>query len=274
MARPYRIELAGGFFHVASRGNARQAIFLDDRDRTSFLRVLREQITRFGWRCPAFCLMGNHFHLLLQTPRPNLSDGMRDLKSQYARRFHAEHGTDGALFRPRFWSQLVADDDYLLATSRYIALNPVRAGLVERAEDWPWNSFGDLITGSDRHRVLDPAPLLERLHPDPDVARSRYAGLVADGTGLPPYDSGAPIAGSVDFVREQAPATRPADPVLKAAWEQGRPELSELMARLPESAFIRHARLDLRYTIAEIAAALGCSRETVRRRLRAHDTRT
>ena len=274
MARPHRIERAGGFFHVVSRGNARRTIFHEDRDRVSFLLVLRGQIIRFGWRCSAFCLMGNHFHLLLQTPSPNLSAGMRDLNSQYARSYHAEHGTDGSLFRPRFWSQLVADDDYLLATSRYIALNPVRAGLVERAEEYAWSSFRDVITGQDRHRVIDPSPLLDKLDPDPAAARSRYAALVADGTGLPPYESGAPIAGSVAFVREQAPAARPDSPVVKTAWEQGRPELSELMEKLPRDEFIRHARLDLHYTIAEIAAALECSPETVRRRLRMWDVGT
>jgi len=273
MSRPLRRQVPNGYFHVGSRGNARREIFLGDEDRRAFLLILRETITRWRWRCVTYCLMGNHYHLLLQTPEPNLSEGMRDLNSVYARRFHREHGTDGSLFRPRFWSQLVQDREYLVAASRYIALNPVRAGLVRRAADWPWSSHGALVTG-DAPDFLDASPLLTTLDPDPDTARRRYAELIGDPSPLPKYEPDRAIAGSVEFVQRHAPRTRPPSPVLKAPWKEARPELAELRQRLTADELICRARNDLNYTLAEIAAAVGCSTETVRRRLRTLNVRS
>ena len=130
MARPLRLEFAGAVYHVTSRGNARQDIVGDDDDRRSFLTLLGHVIDRFGWRCHAYCLMDNHYHLLLETPRPNLSRGMRQLNGRYTQAYHRRHHRGGHLFQGRFKAILVEKDAHLLELCRYVVLNPVRAQLV------------------------------------------------------------------------------------------------------------------------------------------------
>jgi putative transposase len=141
MPRPPRIQVAGGLYHVTSRGNRRQAIFHDDDDRRWFL-MLRHRVTqRWGWRLHAYCLMTNHFHLLVETPERNLSSGMQRLKSGYAGYFNERHSLVGHLFQQRFGSRLIEGEEHLSETLRYIALNPVRAGLCAHPAEWPWSSF-------------------------------------------------------------------------------------------------------------------------------------
>ena len=131
MARPLRLEFPGAVYHVTSRGNARAAIFLDDEDRPIFLGVLGAVVARFGWLCHAYCLMDNHYHLLLETPDPNLSRGMRQLNGVYTQRFNRRHGRVGHVLQGRFKAILVDRDGYLLELARYLVLNPVRAGRVK-----------------------------------------------------------------------------------------------------------------------------------------------
>jgi REP element-mobilizing transposase RayT len=139
MARPLRFQLAGEFFHVLTRGNARQSIFLDDVDRNAFLANLQDVVVRWRFRCHAYCLMGNHYHLVLQPQDPNLSGGIRQLNGVFGQAFNRRHGRVGHVFAGRFKSLLVDRDNYLLQVTRYIALNPVRAGLVSTAAAWPWS---------------------------------------------------------------------------------------------------------------------------------------
>ena len=142
--RPPRIQLAGGIYHVTSRGNRRQAIFHDDDDRRWFLMFRAHVFQRWGWRLHAYCLMTNHFHLLVQTPQANLSSGMQRLKSGYAAYFNERHLLVGHLFQQRFDSRLIESEEHFSETVRYIALNPVRAGLCEHPAQWPWSSFRGL----------------------------------------------------------------------------------------------------------------------------------
>ena len=139
--RPPRIQLAGGIYHVTSRGNRRQAIFHDDNDRRWFLMFRFHVFKRWGWRLHAYCLMTNHFHLLVETPEPNLSSGMQRLKSGYAAYFNERHSLVGHLFQQRFDSRLIESEEHFSETLRYIALNPVRAGLCEHPAQWPWSTF-------------------------------------------------------------------------------------------------------------------------------------
>lgn len=139
--RPHRILVPGGIYHVTSRGNRRQAIFHDDDDRRSFLALRHCVVRRCGWGLHAYCLMTNHFHLLVETPQPNLSFGMQRLKSGYAGYFNERHALVGHLFEQRFGSELIESEDYFAETLRYIAFNPVRAGLCDHPKDWPWSSF-------------------------------------------------------------------------------------------------------------------------------------
>jgi putative transposase len=141
MARPLRIELAGALYHVTSRGNARQAIYLDDDDRRLFLHRLAGVVCAHGWRCLAYCLMPNHYHLLVETPRPNLSRGMQRLNATYAQGFNARHERVGHVLQGRFSAILVEREGHLLEVSRYVVLNPVRAGLVASPEAYAWSSL-------------------------------------------------------------------------------------------------------------------------------------
>src|SRR5712691_10295212 len=127
MARPLRLEFPGALYHVTSRGNARQKIFLDAQDRHLFLDVFGEEVAQQGWRCYAYCLMDNHYHLLIETPEPNLVAGMRRLNGVYTQAFNRRHGRVGHLFQGRYKSILIDKDSYGLELSRYIVLNPLRA---------------------------------------------------------------------------------------------------------------------------------------------------
>lgn len=130
MARPLRIEFPGGLYHVTARGNGRQSIFDDDTDCARFLKVLTSVVSRYNVICHAYCLMGNHYHLLLETPEGNLSRAMRQLNGVYSQAFNRRHQRPGHVFQGRFHAQVVDKDDYLRTVCRYIVLNPVRAGLV------------------------------------------------------------------------------------------------------------------------------------------------
>jgi len=141
VARPLRIQVAGGTYHVTSRGNRRQAIYQDDDDRRQFLAFHDRVVQRYGWVLHAYCLMTNHFHLLVETPEPNLSAGMQRLKSEYATYFNDRFALVGHLFQQRFGSSLIEGDEYYAEALRYIAFNPVKAGLCQHPTDWPWSSF-------------------------------------------------------------------------------------------------------------------------------------
>jgi REP element-mobilizing transposase RayT len=148
MARPPRIEVPGGFFHVASRGNDRAEIYRTDDDRKLFTRLLLATAQQMTWTLHAYCLMTNHFHLVVETPLPNLARGMQRLNGRYGQLFNERHERSGHLFQGRYWSALIEDDDRFAETCRYVLLNPVRAGLSEFAHDWPWSGGTLLLNGS------------------------------------------------------------------------------------------------------------------------------
>ena len=141
MSRPLRLQTPGGIYHVTARGNARRPIFEDDDDCARFLVVLASTVARYRVLCHAYCLMGNHYHLLVQTLEPNLSVAMRQLNGVYTQRFNRRHDRCGHVLQGRFGAQLVDGDAYLREVCRYILLNPVRAGLVTHPGDWRWSSF-------------------------------------------------------------------------------------------------------------------------------------
>ena len=141
MGRGPRILLPGGIYHVTCRGTGPIAIYRDDVDRVRFLNRLDVVERRLGWLRRALCLMGTHFHYLVETPEPNLSQGMHQLKGLYAQLFNRRHRRVGVLFESRFHAKLIESDEQLAATRDYIAANPVRAGLCTRPEDWPWSWY-------------------------------------------------------------------------------------------------------------------------------------
>jgi REP element-mobilizing transposase RayT len=185
MARPLRIEFEGALYHITSRGNARAPIFLDDEDRELFLQLLQEVINRFDWLCHAYCLMDNHYHLLIETPNANLSLGMRHLNGIFTQRFNRHHGRVGHLFQGRFKAILVEKESHLLELARNIVLNPVRAGMVADAAHHPWSSY-HATAG-----IVPPSPwltvgwILSQFADDAAAAQKRYRRFVADGVTSP-----------------------------------------------------------------------------------------
>jgi putative transposase len=141
MARPLRLEFADALYHVTSRGNERRPIFRTIRDRQQFLLFLGIAVKRFGWSLTAWVLMTNHYHLVMQTPEPNLSKGMHWLNSRYANWFNRTHGRCGHLFQGRFKALLVDREAYFADVLRYVVLNPVRANLCARPEEYRWSSY-------------------------------------------------------------------------------------------------------------------------------------
>ncbi len=141
MARPLRVELSGGVYHITSRGDRREHIYLSDVDRDAWLELLGHVCARFNWVCHAYCLRSNHYHLVIETPEGNLSQGMRQLNGVYTQWVNRNHGRVGHVFQGRYKAILVEKDSYLLELARYVVLKPVRAGMVGDAGDWPWSSY-------------------------------------------------------------------------------------------------------------------------------------
>ena len=139
MPRLLRSHLPDGIYQVTARGVARAPIFRDDVDRVVFLRLLGDCVSRYGWRCHVYCLMGNHYHLVLETLRTRLSDGVQRLNGVYAQRFNRRHDRSGHLFSDRFAVRVVDDEERFRNTCEYVLQNPVRARLCTTADDWPWS---------------------------------------------------------------------------------------------------------------------------------------
>jgi REP element-mobilizing transposase RayT len=177
MARKPRDEEAGAIHHVFNRGNDKRLIYRDDADRRAYLRLLEGVIVWAGWRCMGYCLMSNHMHFLVETPKPNLGDGMQRLHGRYARRFNDRHGRSGHLFQGRFQNVRVTNDQQFWTTVRYIARNPVEAGLCLRPDEWAWSSHGGVLVERSPE-WLDVARLLEYFSGDGGDPSERYRVLI------------------------------------------------------------------------------------------------
>lgn len=185
MARPLRIEFAGALYHITSRGDRREDIYFDELDRKRWLEILGEACERFNWTVHAYCQMTNHYHLLVETFDGNLSRGMRHLNGQYTQSVNRRYGLVGHLFQGRYKAILVQQEEYLLELSRYVVLNPVRAGMVKRPEQWRWSSY-PAHTGALKSPVwLDNDWLLSQFAKRRSTAISRYKQFVSEGKGLP-----------------------------------------------------------------------------------------
>jgi len=189
MAYPLRPNVPGATYHVNSKGTNGEAIVYDDEDRRRFLWHLDRTTRRYGWILFAYCLMTNHYHLLLRVPTGGLSAGMRLLNRGYSWGTNRRHERSMHLFRQRFFSEEIESEAHLLATCRYVVLNPVRAGICEQTADWPWSSYRSTAG-------LEPAPafvareaMLRLFDPDPMRAERRYRAFVEKGLG-PVSDTG------------------------------------------------------------------------------------
>ena len=183
MARPLRIEFPGALYHVTSRGDRREPIFEDDEDRLKFMEVLAEVVKRFNWVCHVFCLMTNHYHLVVETPEGNLSKGMRQLNGMFTQASNRRHKRVGHIFQGRFKGILVDKDSYLLELARYVVLNPVRAGMVKHPKEYPWSSYGMMVGYVQTPSWLAADGVLALFGTRRAEARRRYAQFVAEGVG-------------------------------------------------------------------------------------------
>jgi putative transposase len=180
MPRPPRLQVPGGIYHVTSRGNRHEAIFHEGIDRERFLSMFGEVAALCLWRCHAYCLMSNHYHLLLETQEGNISSGMQRLNGRYARWFNRRHGFEGHVFQERFHTVLVESNWHLLELSRYIAMNPVRAGLCSHAADWPWSSYRALVGQTPAPPFLSSETVLANFGSTPDLARRAFCRFLDD----------------------------------------------------------------------------------------------
>jgi putative transposase len=183
MSRPLRIEFSGAVYHITSRGNGKQKIFFNDKDRKIFLSLLREVIKREKWICYAYCLMDNHYHLLIETTRPNLSRGMRELNGIYAQKLNYIKSNVGHVFQGRYKSILVEKDNYLLELCRYIVLNPVRAKMVENPEDWKWSSYRETLGLKKPPEHLNVSWILSNFDKNIKKGKKKYEKFVLEGIG-------------------------------------------------------------------------------------------
>ena len=190
MPRKPRVEAPGAIQHVIARGNGGERIVADDADRIAFLAGLARASERYGWRVHAYCLMDTHFHVVVETPEPTLGSGMQRLLGAYASRFNQRHDRYGHLFAGRYSASLVDSEAYAIEVCAYVVLNPVRAGIVDAPEDWPWSSYRATAG------LVRPPPFLETglvpamLHPDKKRSQELYRELVREVAERPTPGSG------------------------------------------------------------------------------------
>lgn len=269
MARQLRQEHPGAVYHVTSRGNARGPLFLDAEDELRFLGLLERVVTSHSWLCHAYCLMGNHFHLVVETPQANLARGMRRLNSEYAQGFNGRYGRVGHVFQGRYKAVLIEKSTHLLEVCRYVVLNPVRAGLCAGPEDWAASSYRATVGMAPPERFLTVDWVLSQFSVRRERARERYRTFVAEGSRAHPWGDlrGAIYLGDERFAVERSAPHERIPEVARAQWKPVRRPLADVFRAHGDRA-VAVAYRDEGYTMAEIAEYLAVHYATVSRRLR------
>ena len=184
MARPLRLEFPNALYHITSRGDRREDIYEDDKDRIIFLTTLGKVVTDYNWLCHGYCLMSNHYHFIIETLDSNLAKGMRQLNGVYTQTTNRRHKRTGHLFQGRYKAILVDKESYLLELTRYVVLNPVRAkGMVRSIEDWPWSSYLSMINKVTGKDWLTTDWVLSQFGRNRDQTTDRYQQFVLEGVG-------------------------------------------------------------------------------------------
>jgi REP element-mobilizing transposase RayT len=206
MARPLRIQYPHAVYHVTARGNERNAIVRDDIDRDRFVQTVAEMVEHYRVVCHAWVLMDNHYHLLIETPDPNLSRAIRHLNGVYTQAFNRRHHRVGHLFQGRFKAILVDKETYLLELCRYVVLNPVRAGMVKHPHTWRWSSYRGTVGTAPSPSWLSVDWLLGQMADQQHRAREVYRRFVNEGIKRPesPWTklSGQIYLGSEAFLKK------------------------------------------------------------------------
>jgi putative transposase len=253
MARQPRVEFEGAMHHVMSRGNDGILVFRDDLDRERFLALLAEEIVRSRWTLHDYCLMSNHYHLSISTVECTLSTGMHRLLARYAQYFNRRHRRRGHLFQERFKSVLVEEDTHGVVLSRYIALNPVKAGICERPEAWKWSSYGARAGLAPVPGWLSVDPLATQFGAEPPAQQRAYREFVLAGIGLADHAVELPIAGLfigttewIDRVQRIIDRDEQSEEYRRAQVHPGRPDLHGVWTAAGAAVARTHCRIPLR----------------------------
>lgn len=268
MSRPLRVLFPGAFYHLTSRGNNRERVFLEACDFESFLAVLGHVVERYGWLCHGYCMLGNHYHLLVETPQPNLPAGMRQLNGVFTQRYNCRRSRCGHLFQARYKAVLVEAEPHLLQAVRYLAWNPVRAGLSGEPAGWRWSSYPALLGLVPRPIFLTTDWILRQFGHERATARDRLRRFVerepepvaAASFGVEQYAAGE------DFLRRVLEGVGPTDEIPRRQWQPAPPSLAEVFATADRPVAVAYREYG--YTLREIAGHLHCHYSTVSRRLR------
>ena len=280
MARPLRIEFAGGLYHVTSRGNARQDIYADNHDRATFLNLVDRTRTRYDWYVHAYCLMSNHYHLLIETGTPTLSKGMKLLNGVYTQSFNHRHQRVGHLFQGRYKAILVDKESYLLELARYIVLNPVRARMFRSAADWKWSSYLETAGLADKASVLTTDWILSCFSNRKKQAQERYRKFVQAGRNQPsPWEKlkNQIYLGDEEFIEEMQCKLDPEQSLADIPRKQklAPPKPIDYFKRKysdPKQAMAM-AYLSKHYTLEVVGTAFGVSYATVSRAVKSYEQR-
>ncbi len=273
MVRPLRVEYPSALYHVMSRGNASQDIFIDDLDRKNFLFVLAEAIKTHNLICHAYCLMDNHYHLSLETPEGNLSRAMQDINAIYTQKFNQKYQRAGHVLQGRYQAHVIEKETYLLEVVRYIVLNPVRAHLVDHPRLWRWSNYNATAGHLKSPDWLENQSTLQLFGRKKMDAQKKYRTFVKEGIGgKSPYDDleEGIILGSPQFVHEIWEKTNGSEEMKDLPRRDrvvGRPTLEEVFENVKNleerNDAICLARLRCGYLISEIARYLHLHGSTV-----------
>lgn len=284
MARPLRIEFPGALYHVTTRGNARQTVFWNEKDYNTFLQILTNVCDRYNWCLYSYCLMSNHYHLILETPDANLSNGMRQLNGVYTQKVNYWHARTGHVFQGRYKAIVIDKQNYLLEVCRYVVLNPVRALLVDSPKDWPWSSYRSIAGYAPPKKLLSEEWILQQFSDDLQEARSLYQDFVRDGLQVRDMWKGLKgrmILGDKQFVEEvmeKVSAEKMTSEIPKAQRYINRPSLSTIFQS--DSTDNNTIVLSVKnayyhgYTLRQIAEFLKVHYTTVSRMLQQGEKRT
>jgi len=263
------MEFPGAVYHLTSRGNARQKIFFSDADRELFLDTLTQLVSRYGWICHAYCLMANHYHLLVETPKANLSIGMRQLNGIYTQSFNRLHRRVGHLFQGRYKAILVQKESYLLELCRYIVLNPVRVKGGAEVGAWKWSSYRATAGLASVPAFLSIDWLLGQFGKNQATAHKRYQAFVREGLKNRPWEElrGQIYLGSEAFIERHSAQDKEIKEIPRAQLKAVKPTLERIFAKGGETG-IAQAYREHGYRLHEIAVHLGVHYATVSRRLK------
>jgi len=275
MSRSLRIEFPGAVYHVIARGIERRNIFASQWNKEDLLSLFELLAERQGFSFHAYCIMDNHYHLLLRTPQGNLSRGMRDVNAIYAQSFNRKTSRCGPLFQGRYKAYLVEEETYLLTSARYIVLNPVRAGICAHPSSYPWCSYRATAGLDKPPPFLSPDPLLAQFSCDLASARRQYREFVSAGLEeeMPLERTGGVVLGTQELlarIKEYLEPQRYTDEIPKEQRFQDRPPLSEIFCEAADR-YIRSIRdkkiyvafREYGYTQKEIGKHLGIDHSTV-----------